>query len=363
MATTEKMETPQNNQAPMAPAAQPAIQAPMNQSERFTAKVMKEFGTGIGAPELAEYHKKLVQGYFVAIDRALKAAEEERIRKNASNKDPKYNNDLPVTWQNVNLPELATDVVHYARLGLDMRQDNHLFPIPFKNNKAGLYDVNLMKGYNGIRYISERYALDKPISVTIELVYSTDTFRPIKKSSGQPVESYEFVINNAFDRGTLLGGFGYIEFADSTKNKLIIMTMKDVEKRKPAYASANFWGGMATVWENGKKIEKPVEGWKDEMVYKTLVREVYSPKNIPLDPQKVDDNYQYMKLREARIAELAAQADADLNACGKIIDTEPRTPAALPDAASGHALPLVDAHTGEVVGTALPQPDDGGPDF
>lgn len=53
-----------------------------------------------------------IQGYFISIDRALKAAEEERLRKNANNKDHKYDNDLPVTWENVNLTDLALDVVH-----------------------------------------------------------------------------------------------------------------------------------------------------------------------------------------------------------------------------------------------------------
>jgi len=341
----------------------------LNQSERFTAMVMKEFGTGVGAPSLTDYQKKLIQGYFIAIDRALKKAEEDRIRKNAANKDPKYNNDLEVNWQNVNLQDLATDVVHYARMGLDMMQDNHLTPIPFKNNKTRKYDVNLMKGYNGIRFISEKYALDKPVSVTIELVYSNDTFRPIKKSHGQPIESYEFAINDPFDRGEIRGGFGYIEFDDQTKNKLIIMTIKDVNKRKPEYASANFWGGKTTVWESGKKVEKEVEGWLDEMVYKTIVREVFSPKHILLDPQKIDDNYQYMKMREAKIAEMEAQADAEAQANGRIIDTAPVKPAALHDANPGIRMPNVDKSTGEVIGVPTGAVDnversqDGGPDF
>ena len=211
--------------------------------------------------------------------------------------------------------------------------------------------------------------LDKPVSVTIELVYSNDTFRPIKKSHGQPIESYEFAINDPFDRGEIRGGFGYIEFDDQTKNKLIIMTMKDVNKRKPEYASANFWGGKTTVWESGKKVEKEVEGWLDEMVYKTIVREVFSPKHILLDPQKIDDNYQYMKMREAKIAEMEAQADAEAQANGRIIDTAPVKPAALHDANPGIRMPNVDKSTGEVIGVPTGAVDnversqDGGPDF
>lgn len=362
MATTKTNE--QTTQMTQAPQSQPAA---MNQSERFTAMVMKEFGTGVGAPELAEYQKRLVQGYFISIDRALKAAEEERLRKNSNNRDPKFNNDLPVTWQNVNLSELATDVVHYARMGLDMMQENHLFPIPYKNNKTQKYDVTLMKGYNGIRYIAEKYALEKPTAVTIELVYSNDTFKPIKKCNGVNVETYAFSIDDPFDRGELRGGFGYIEYADPTKNTLIIMTMKDIQKRKPAYASANFWGGTTTAWENGKKTEKQVEGWLDEMVYKTLVREVYSAKHIARDPLKIDDNYQYMKMREARIAEMEAQADVDMYANGTVIDT---TPTALPDAApAAITTPEVDPGTGEVIEPQEPaatkdgQTIMGGPDF
>ncbi|NLE27078.1 MAG: recombinational DNA repair protein (RecE pathway), partial [Clostridiaceae bacterium] len=208
-------------------------------SERFTNQVLREFGSNVaGAIQVTDYQRQLIQGYFIGIDRALKMAEEARIRKNENNRDHKYDNNLPVTWANTNLNDLALDVVHYARMGLDMMQDNHLSPIPYKNNKANKYDITLMPGYNGIQYIAEKYAVEKPLAVTIELVYSTDTFKPIKKSRDNKVESYEFEINNAFDRGTVVGGFGYIEYTDPLRNKLIIMTLKDIEKRKPAYAAA-----------------------------------------------------------------------------------------------------------------------------
>ena len=195
MATNQRTQTttaPAPAPAPQAGALQPQGEQKPNMSERFTSKVMMEFGSSVGAIQVTDYQRQLIQGYFVAIDRALKAAEEERLRKNDNNRDHKYDNPLPVTWENVNLNDLALDVVHYARMGLDMMQKNHLFAIPFKNNKAQKYDVNLMPGYNGIQYIAEKYALEPPVAVTIELVYSTDTFRPIKKTAGVRVESYEF---------------------------------------------------------------------------------------------------------------------------------------------------------------------------
>lgn len=334
-------------------------------SEKFTNKVLKEFGGSVaGAMQVTDYQRTLIQGYFIVIDRALKAAEEERVRKNANNKDHKYDNDLPINWNTVNLNDLALDLVHYARMGLDMTQDNMLFPIPYKNNKRGWYDVNLMEGYNGIRYIAEKYAVEVPTAVTIEVVYNTDSFKPIKKGKDNRVENYEFTINNAFDRGEIVGGFAYLEFADPTKNELIIMPMKDILKRKPQYASANFWGGKTKTWENGKQAETECEGWLDEMVRKTIIREAFSAKHLPRDPKKVDDNYQYMRMREAHYAEIEAQAEIAANANTTYIDTTP-APAALPE--SPAPTPTVDRDTGEVInaGMAAPATPDttDGPDF
>ena len=346
----EKTNPQSTDLTPAASAPLAVPPASQNASERFTAMVMKQFGGAVGAPNLTEFQKRLIQGYFIAVDRALKTAEEERVRKNAKNRDHKWDNDLPAVWENVNLTDLALDAVHYARMGLDMMQDNHLFPIPYKNNKTRKYDMTLMPGYNGIRYIAEKYAVEQPVAVTTELVYSTDTFTPIKKSNGNRVESYLFEIKQPFDRGEVVGGFGYIEYADATRNELIIMPLKAILKRKPKYASANFWGG--------KQGDDEVEGWFEEMCLKTLVREVYSAKHIPRDPQKIDDSYQYMKLREAQVAEMQAQEEIDAYANGDIIDT---TPAELPPSAASALPPApngyqVNRDTGEVIEPSAASP-------
>lgn len=334
------MATAKTNEAPKDLTVQKTEQLAM--SEKFTNKVLKEFGGNIsGAMQVTDYQRTLIQGYFIAIDRALKTAEEERLRKNASNSDHKWDNDLPVNWNTVNLNDLALDLVHYARMGLDMMQENMLFPIPYKNNKRNWYDVNLMEGYNGIRYIAEKYAVEVPTAVTVEVVYNSDVFHPIKKGKDNRVENYEFEITNAFDRGTIVGGFAYLEFSDPTKNELIIMSMRDIEKRKPAYASANFWGGKKKEKVNGKWEEVETEGWLDEMVRKTIIREAFSAKHLPRDPKKIDDAYQYAKLREARYAEIEAQSEIDANANTILIDTTPT--AALPEQAK------VDQTTGEVL--------------
>lgn len=313
----------------------------MNASERFTNKVMSEFGSNVaGAFTVTDYQRSLIQGYFIAIDRALEVQEENRIRKNENNKNHDYDNLVPYTWENINLKDLALDVVHYSKMGLDAMEKNHISVVPYLNRKTNKYDVTLMRGYAGIEYTAKKYALNPPKSVIVELVYSTDVFRPIKKSINNPVESYDFTITNPFDRGDVIGGFGYIEYDDPKNNKLIMMSVKDIEKRKPPYASAEFWGGKKKVWENGKQVEVETEGWYDEMCLKTIKREVYSEKHIARDPKKIDDDYNYITQREANMIEVEAQREIRENANVTPIElpestspknTQPEIPAALAD--------------------------------
>lgn len=280
----------------------------LSNSERFTQMVMKQYG-GTGLPySFTEREKQLIRNYFIGIDQTLMKTEAERIRKNAGVK-PEYQNTLPYIWQNVDLETLAQDLAHYARVGLDMLEDNMLFPIPYKDNKGQKYTMTLMEGYNGIRYQAEKYALDPFKGVTVEVVHQNDKFLPVKKSRSNPVEGYEFEIPNPFDRGEIVGVFGYIQFEDETKNKLVVFSTADVMKRKPKYASAEFWGGRKKVWKGGKQVEEETEGWLAEMYEKTMKREIYSSKHIPRDPAKIDDSYQYIRSREMQYADIAVEAE------------------------------------------------------
>lgn len=277
-------------------------------AERFTGMVMKQYAT-TGKYQPTEKEKQLIRNYFIAIDQTLQKSEAERVRKNSNNRDAKYNNELPYTWNNVDLPVLAQDLAHYARVGLDMLEDNMLFPIPYKDNKGNKYVVTLMEGYNGIRYQAEKYALDPFKAVIVEVIYANDKFRMIKKDSRNPVEGYEFEIVNPFDRGEPVGVFGYIEFEDASKNKLVVFSKADVMKRKPKYASPEFWGGEKTVYENGRQVKTTLDGWLPEMFEKTMKREIYGSKRIPRDPDKVDESYNYIRQREQQYADMVIEAE------------------------------------------------------
>ncbi|MEK4351138.1 recombinase RecT [Paenibacillus sp. FSL R5-0475] len=308
------------------------------QSERFMTKVISEFGSSVGEVALTNFQKRLAQNYFVALDAILKTTEEKRLKKSE-----KFRDAVPVTWQHVNMEKLARDVVAMARVGFDPSQPNHINPIPYKNKHTGKYDITFIEGYRGIELKATKYGLEVPDHVTVELVYSSDKFKPIKKDSKNQFEGYEFEIVNAFDRGNIIGGFYYHSFSKvPEKNKLVVMTKKDIEKRKPDHASAEFWGGEKDKWENNKKVgTETVEGWYDKMAWKTIYRAAYG--DITIDSQKIDDDYLRLKQMESDFAEAEVEEEIRANANGPIIDITPNGSPA--DAAN--SSPANDNSTGE----------------
>ena len=314
-------------------------------SAKFANDVIAGFAVSIGAPQVTDYQLRLIQNYFIGIDRALAEAESKRSREDRP----------PVWWTNVNMEALVVDVVDCARLGLDMSQENHLYAIPYFNEKTRRYDVTLMTGYVGIEYVAMKYAADPPVNVTLQLVYENDVFKPIMRDAAIKVEAYRFEIPNPFDRGSLIGGFGYIEYKDARKNRLVTLSKAQMDKRKPERRSGNFWGK-----------------WDDEMYLKTLARHVYSPKYIPRDPMKIDDAYQHRKLREAQIAALEAETAVETGANREVIDVTPDVPglsassqdrtAAAPGLPESRSVPLstpVDTGTGELLDVSPAAPNGG----
>ena len=123
---------------------------------------------------------------------------------------------------------------------------------------------------------------------------------PHWKDVNDPVEKYEHIpSDNPFDDSKeVVGGYWYKEFEDETKNKLKIFTKKDIEKRKPKYASAEFWGGEKDEWVGGKKTGNKIkiDGWYEEMAEKTIIRNAYG--SIPIDNDKIDETYLHIKQNE-----------------------------------------------------------------
>ena len=288
-------------------------------SERFTGMVMKEFEGNVGTLNLNEYQKQLIRGYFIGIDNALKKADEARINKNSWKSTAEEDkNNLPITWQNVNMNDLAIAVVHHAKLGLDMQIPNHLNAIPYKNNKTNKYDIGFLKGYKGLEYIATQLSLYPIKNIVVELIYSNDIFEIVNKDN---VTNYNFTIKNPFDRGEIIGGFGYIQYVDETKNRIITLSKKDIDKRKPSYAAAEFWGGEK--YNPSTKKKEQVEGWYEEMARKTVARATYNA--VPIDPKKVNESYAYIVQRDdayENIIEAQVSEEIEENANKEYIDID-----------------------------------------
>ena len=271
-----------------------------SQGQRFTEMVIKEFTGGVAEIALTNFQKRLVQNYFVSADYALKMAEQSRLKKSEQ-----YRDALPVVWANINMELLARNVVSCARIGFDPSQANHINMIPYKNNTLKKYDIVFMEGYRGKELKAEKYGLDMPDDIIIELVFTTDIFTPIKKDFKNKVESYTFDVKNPFARGEVVGGFYYYNyFKTPDKNKLVIWSLADILKRKPEYASVEFWGGEKDKWvpdpknpgKNKKEGKEKIEGWANEMYWKTIARAAYG--SITIDSQKIDDDFLALKANE-----------------------------------------------------------------
>ena len=300
MTTTQTR--PQNEQPATDDAQQGAIEAAA--SARFLAEVERQFAAEMNESlEFTKHERKLAQHLYVKVDASLKTMEDNRLKRNQTNR-------APFNWKNVNLRKLAIDGVHRIGLGLDALIPNHIHPIAYWNGKLEKYDLDLRVGYVGEDFCRRTLAVDPPLSVSYEVVYDTDVFEALPKSSEREVEGYRFEITQPFDRGTPIGGFGYITYDDPRKNRLVLVAKRDFDRARDAAQTKDFW--------NKNDVE---------MMYKTIVHRVTS--KIPLDPSKVNAaSYAYVESQESAPdmdTEAERQANRELLDIddGRTIDVEP----------------------------------------
>lgn len=262
---------------------------------RFTEMVLKEMTTLSGGQEPTSLQKKLMQSYFIKMSSTLDLLETKRLAKSEQ-----YREEVPYSWANINLTDLTQKVVAFTSIGLDPLQKNHINLIPYINKHTKKYDIGFLDGYVGKELKAKKYGYDVPDLFVHEVVYSNDIFKMYKKSKDNKIEDYKFeVAENAFDRGEVVGGFyAHIWFDKPEKNIVKEFSKSTIEKRRPAKASAEFWGGdkEVNVWktdEKGKKTQVKetitIDGWYDEMCLKTIKRASYDA--IAIDSEKIDEAY------------------------------------------------------------------------
>jgi recombination protein RecT len=245
----------------------------LSMSERFILKVTGEMAAAIGAGvKFSESQKRLATNLFVKVDNDLQNAEADRVKKNRGS--------VPIVWANVNMQKLALDAAHRIQLGLDALVPNHLHTIPYLNGKTNKYDLDIRIGYKGKHLYRIKFCSDDVVDIRYELVHENDHFKLLKKNEHRPVETYEFEIDEPFNRGEVIGGFGYIVYKDETMNKVVIVSREDMDKIKKSYTSGPVW-----------KSE-----WEHRMQLKTVVHRTTESLNI--DTTKTNMSYHYVEAQD-----------------------------------------------------------------
>jgi recombination protein RecT len=242
-------------------------------SERFMQSIINEFNAVTGnAVSFTDNQKRLAQHMFVKVDATLKELEKKRLNENR-------NTVTPYNWNNINIQKLSIDAVHRIEIGLDALVNNHISIIPYYNNKIKKYDLDLRIGYAGKDYYKRNLAYDSPLDIIYELVHENDVFSIKKRDANNNIESYVLEIKNPFNRGKIIGGFGYIMYKNSMKNKLIIVSEADFKKSMEISKTNSFW--------------KPHYG---NMCYKTVVHRTTD--KLMIDPNKINISYYAVEEQE-----------------------------------------------------------------
>lgn len=276
------------------------VQEKPTTSQSFLAKIERQYKAELGESiPWSPLQKTLAQHLYTFLDASIKVLNAKRDQ------------DKQITWDRVNMQKLSLDAVHRISLGLDALIKNHLHVVPYYNKNTGMYDIDLRIGYEGKAYCRPKLAVETPLSVVVELVHETDVFEPFFRDRNNEVESYSFKVTSPFNRGKAIGGFGYIQYEDSRKNRLVIVDQRDLERAEKASQSPDdFW--------SDKKH-------REEMQRKTVIHRVYE--KIPLDPVKVNAaNYEALEAPYVEAIEAEIVDEAHTMALRNVIDIEGREP-------------------------------------
>lgn len=296
--------TPNTQETSNTPATLQGTPQNVGFAERFTQGVIGEVLKIDQSVKFSEPQMKLLKKYFIVIDGMLKTAELNRLKKSEQFRDA-----LEINWANVNMNKLSQDVADLSSIGIDCSLKNSVFFIPYKNNTLNKYDLVPMFGYAGMEQKARNFAIDYPKNIVFELVYENDNFKEIKKDKDNKVNTVKFEVVDSFNRGAIKGGFWMKEYEDETKNEVRVLTIKDIEKRKPKNASVEFWGGEKAVWKNGSKTNQTeaVEGWFEEMCMKTIKRHCFD--SFVLSSEKMNEYATRFMLLEQTANEISNTDD------------------------------------------------------
>lgn len=227
------------------------------------------------AKEIGCKNEPLLNNFFMAIDTAIKNAEEDRLTKPDKQHDPK------IRWASINIDETIQSSIAYANIHIDAMAEDMISFIFYKNKKGG-YDITFVEGVSCMEILARRYGVNCPENVKAELVYSTDVFKIVKKDINNPKDDCIHEITSPFDRGVILGGYTISQFKNERFDQLREMSLKDINKRTKEYTPFfKKWPAEMCI----KTLKK--NAWSKVVLNTVDLAEYYASKK---DPEFIPDN-------------------------------------------------------------------------
>lgn len=257
--------------------ATPVVAEPLTIAERFVKSVERHFKAELGtAVQWDELQMVLAQHLYIKIDEDLKALQAK---------------GKAVNWGNVNMTKLAINGVHLVNLGIDGLIPNHVSCVPYKDGALtksegrDMYTLALRPGYAGKLLTYAKASVDPIVRIRTYLRIKGDRFKPILTSRGDDFE-YEPGEGTLAGSEEFEGGFGFIEYEDPRKNKLVLVTLRDFARSEAASKSK----GTQSKDEETGEIVTTGNFWKAnpvEMREKTVIHR--TAEAIQLDPVKLNN--------------------------------------------------------------------------
>jgi len=165
----------------------------------------------------------------VTVARALTPERLTKVALAAIGRSPRLMESTPES--------LLRSVMDAASLGLEPSGGSmgHAYLVPYRNNKTGKYEAQLIVGYRGFIELARRSGEVR--TVHAHLVYERDEFLVELGSEPRIVHKPRFL----GDRGAIIGGYCIADLRDGTQQREI-MTIDEIEKiRKRSRAQNGPW--------------------------------------------------------------------------------------------------------------------------
>ncbi len=169
-----------------------------------------------------------------------------------------------ISWEQINIDGLASNLLHYAQLGLSPA-NNELY-IYISTNKNGKYDLSFEESYFGKSKKVKKFSIDGLKEIIAFLVREGDIYEP----KIDLVEGDLLTYNpEPFNDKPIRGAVCYLKFEDPNKNRITEMSLAELEKVKEA--SEKKIGKLSPAWRN----------WESEMQKKAVLKRAI--KNVQIE--------------------------------------------------------------------------------